>query len=91
MATVKVEVVVSKEAHELGQGVASFIGKLKAAVADGWQVGQDIPAVLAAAMSDLVPAVIGAEKIPAEVKEDTVAFGMACAVTGGAILAAATK
>ena len=91
MSKVNVSVEVSKEAHELCMGIAKFVGDVKKAVADGWQVGTDIPAVLAAAMGDLVPAVVGAEKIPGEMVEDRVAFGMAAAVGGAAILAAATK
>lgn len=69
-----VTVKVSKEAYELGEGLKKFVLSIKGALADGWQPGQDIPVVLTAALSDLVPAVQGVEKVKEEVKEDLEAF-----------------
>ena len=68
METVKRELVCAKETVELGEGAAAFIIKLKEALADGWQTGTDLPVAVTAAISDLVPAIQGAEKIGDEVK-----------------------
>lgn len=91
MATKEVTVKCSKETVEAGLGLAAFIGHMKAALADGWQIGQDLPAVITAALGDLVPALQGAEKIKDEVLEDKVAFANACTVTGSAVVGALIK
>lgn len=70
--TVSVEV--TKEAHELVEGVVKFLGDLKGALADGWQPGKDLPVLLQATIADLVPAVQGVEKLGVESKEDEEAF-----------------
>lgn len=70
----QINVEVSKEAHELGQGLVKFASAVKLALADGWQVGQDIPVLITAAIAGLVPALQGADKIPLEIKEDLEAF-----------------
>lgn len=66
---IKVETEVTKETYELGQGIDNFIGALQTALKDGWQVGQDLPVVLTAAIGHLVPAMQGAEQIGAETKD----------------------
>lgn len=65
----KVEVEVSKEAYELGAGIAKFHAVVKTALADGWQIGQDIPPIMSSALSDLVPAMQGADQVSAESKD----------------------
>lgn len=72
----KVEVEVSKEAHELGEGIQKFVKAARQALADGWQPGQDLPVILSSALSDLAPALQGAEKIAAE-QADKQAFANA--------------
>lgn len=84
----KVEVEVSKETYELGKGVAAFVEAVKASQKDGWQTGADVPAVITAAIADLVPAMDGMSKVKDEVA-DKVAFANACALVGAAVLAAA--
>lgn len=88
MATVKVEVQCAKECYELGKGLADFAKKLKAALADGWQIGADLPAVLQATMADLVPALNGVDKIGEEFAGDKLAVANAAFVTGAQVLAA---
>lgn len=66
---VKREVECAKETLELGEGLAKFVSSLQGALADGWQSGQDLPVLLSAALTDLVPAVQGVEKIKDEVKD----------------------
>lgn len=73
----KVEVEVSKEAYELGQGLAKFHKAVKVALADGFQVGQDLPPIIQSAIADLVPAVQGAELLGEESKADMKAFANA--------------
>lgn len=74
MDIIKVEAEVSKEAYELGQGLAKFVGAFKQALEDGWQTGQDLPVILSSAMADLVPGFQGADKISLEMKEDVTKF-----------------
>lgn len=88
MEKVKVELECSKETYELGKGLADFIGAVKAALADGWQLGTDIPVVISAALSTLVPAVDGVTKVKDELLEDKKAFINAAVATGAAVMGA---
>ena len=69
MEKVEVKLMVAKETYELGQGIDKFIAALQGALANGWQMGEDLPIVVQSAIADLVPAVQGVEKIGAESKE----------------------
>ena len=80
MAKVSVSVEVSKEAHELAVGVKEVALAVKQALADGFQVGQDIPAVIGVAIGSLSVAVAGVEKLGAEIAEDPAAFSKALAL-----------
>lgn len=77
MGTKLIEVEVSVETHELGQGLAKMIASVKQALADGWQPGTDLPVIISSAVSDLVPAVQGVDKIGAEMAENKQAFANA--------------
>lgn len=68
MDVVKVELEASKETYELCEGIGAVTKAVKEALADGWQPGTDMPAIITAAITNLVPAMQGVEKIPAEVK-----------------------
>lgn len=70
MQKVIVEVELPKEVHELSEGVAKFVGALRVALADGFQLGDDLPALVTAALSDLVPAVEGLDQVDDEFRED---------------------
>jgi len=83
MAKLVINQEVSKEAYELAQGLVKFVGAVKAALKDGWQLGSDMPVVVAAAFSELVPAINGATEIPAEYKEDPAAFVNAFVASSG--------
>jgi hypothetical protein len=72
--TIDVSVNVSKESYEHGQGVVGFLMALRQALQDGWQTGQDIPILVTAALTNLVPAMQGADQIALETKEDIDAF-----------------
>lgn len=82
MALSKIEVQVSKESYELGQGFVRFASAIKNALANGWQPSQDIPVLLTAAMTDLVPAFNGVDKVGTEFEEARAAFLKAWAITG---------
>lgn len=69
-----VEVEVTKEAYELGEGLKGVVKAVKDALADGWQAGEDVPAILVNSLTALAPAVIGAEKVGEEAKEELEAF-----------------
>jgi hypothetical protein len=86
MAKIDVSVSVSKEAYELGQGVAGFVGALKVALENGWQTGEDLPAVVTAAISNLVPALEGVSKVGDELKEDKAAFAKALGLSTADII-----
>jgi hypothetical protein len=84
----KVEVEVSKETYELGKGVADFVAAVKQSQKDGWQVGSDVPALITAAMANLLPAMDGMSKVKDEMA-DKAAFANACALIGAAVANAA--
>ena len=63
MELVERKLMCAKETVELGEGLAAFAIAMKEALADGWQMGADLPVGMTAAMQHLVPAVQGAEKI----------------------------
>jgi hypothetical protein len=86
MEKVKVELECSKETYELGKGLADFIGAVKTALADGWQLGTDVPVVISAALATLVPAVDGVMKVKDELAEDKKAFVNAAVATGAAVM-----
>lgn len=86
METVKVELVCSKETYELGKGMADFVAAVKTALADGWQLGTDIPVVVSAALATLVPAIDGVTKVKDELAADKKAFVNAAVATGAAIM-----
>ncbi len=91
MATLDVTVKCSKETVELGEGLAKFLGDVKKALADGWQPLMDLPAFLSASIADLIPAMIGVEKVKDELTEDKEAFVNAVMVSGQAIVGAVLK
>lgn len=74
METVKVELEVSKEAYELGKGLSALMINIKKSLADGFQPGSDLPAIVTGSLSSLFSAVQGAEKIGSEASEDAEKF-----------------
>lgn len=67
---------VAKESYELASGLAKFAAVVKKEVDDngGWEMGDDLPGVIQAAVSELLPALDGVTKLSSEIKEDKVAF-----------------
>lgn len=73
----KVESEVSKEAHELALAVCNVVRAVKAAMADGFQAGTDLPLIITAAITQLPPAIEGLDKIIDEAKESPLALAKA--------------
>ena len=87
MALVKVEIEVSKESYELGQGIAAVVKAALVAGADGWQLGTDLPAIAVSAFGQLA-AIQGVDQIKAEMDADPAAFGKAIMMAVSDIYAA---
>lgn len=79
MAKVKKEVEVSKEVSELGDAVLALVKAVKTSLADGWQPGADIPAILVACVGQL-GAVGAVSQVPASWAEDKAAVLKACSL-----------
>lgn len=89
MEKMKLEVEVPKEMHELMLGIAKIVKASKLALKDGFQPGQDLPAVLVAAVAELPAMVGGLDKLPEEAKSDTAGFVKAGVLGAAEIVAAA--
>lgn len=68
MEKVKIELECAKEAFELGRALETLVIAVKDAMKDGFQVGQDIPVIITAAITQLPPALDGLGKLPEEMK-----------------------
>jgi hypothetical protein len=88
MAKLSVTLEVGKESYELGKGLADFIVAVKQALADGWQPGADLPALIGATVGNLVPALQGVDQIKGEWDSDKMAVANAAFVTGSTVIGA---
>lgn len=79
MSKVQVTVEVTKEFHELGEGLANLVTVIKPALKDGLQAS-DVGAIIAAVIG-FIPALKGVEQLGAEALAESEAFAMAGAVT----------
>ena len=73
------EIEVSKEASELMTGLIEVVKAVKEANKDGFQMGQDLPAIVSTLFGQMA-ALQGLDKIGDEIKENPVAFGSAMAI-----------
>lgn len=87
----EVTVKVSSEAHEVAEAISGLVLSTKKALADGFQAGADMPAVLVENMAKLLKAIEGVEKLPAEAKEDVGAFVSAFTVETAKIVSELLK
>jgi len=76
----ELNVKVTKEAYEIGEGLKGIAAAITKAVADGWQPGTDLPAIIVESISAIIPAIEGYDKLPEEFKAD-----LAAAVKGIAL------
>lgn len=70
MAKVSVSVELNKESLEVFDALAEIAKATKQALSDGFQAGQDLPAIVAAAWLKLPAAIEGISLVSAEAKED---------------------
>jgi hypothetical protein len=91
MELVTVEMKASKELREVAVAVENLVVSVKAALADGFQPGSDIPAIVLSAFKDFSAAIEGADKIGDEFKGDIGAALNALAPLPGKIAAAFVK
>lgn len=61
---------VPKAVDDLGQNLSDFVGAIDKALEDGWQTGDDLPPILAAALANLVPAIQAAKAAGDDFKAD---------------------
>lgn len=64
--TVKVDVEIGEKTHDLITGLADFVDKAQAALADGFQPGQDLPEIAVSALTDLAPVLMNAGELKQE-------------------------
>lgn len=69
MEKIKLEVEVAKETYELGQGLDGVVESIQKALADGWQIGTDLPQIMLESITKLVPAIEGIDKMGAETQD----------------------
>jgi hypothetical protein len=77
MAKQTISMEVSRETFELASGLANIVRDCRTALADGWQSGSDLPAILLSAVQNLGKAMQGAEQIKSEWSDDKAATVMA--------------
>lgn len=87
METIKIEIEVPKEAQELFGGLVNIVKSIKMAMADGWDVGTDLPVVITQSLVELAPMIQGVDKLPEEFKANPAAFIKSAVLAGGNIAA----
>lgn len=86
MANVQVQVDVSKEMNEMMDAIVGVVEAMKQALADGFQPGQDLPAIVLAAVNLLPPALQGMDLIGDELKQNPKEFANAAALGAAKLL-----
>lgn len=74
MSKKMVSVEVEEKSYDVGQAVKNIVESAQQALADGFQPGQDVPAILTSSIMQLVTILQNAPAIPAESQEDLAAF-----------------
>jgi hypothetical protein len=77
-----ISVSVADKTYDLTQHLCNYVKALKTALADGWQPGSDIPAILQATLSEGYAAVQDIPQLGNEKDQDAVAFAKALALGG---------
>lgn len=70
MEVVQRSIDVPKAADAVGENLASFVMAIDKALEDGWDLSQDLPVILTAAMGNLVPAIQQAKDAGADFNAD---------------------
>jgi hypothetical protein len=80
MATKMVQVEVSEKGYDLGIALKNIVAAAKQACDDGFQPGQDVPAILSAAVANLLPVMNNIKEIANEPIENPEAFTKALSI-----------
>lgn len=80
METVSVSLFVAKETYEAAKAAGAIVSKTIEVSKDGFQPGQDLPAILTTAVTEGLVGLQGADKIDNEARENPVAFASALMV-----------
>lgn len=73
---------VSKAADDLSQGLVALVKDVKKAMADGFQVGSDVPVIVSAIYVDLIAKIGDLAQLGPELAEDKYAFQRAWSEAG---------
>lgn len=91
METQQVTVDVPKATYALEEGLKKFLADVMAVLADGWQPFSDVPALLTASLSDLVPVAGDVAKVLPELQADPEAMARLAGLTIGELVAPLVK
>ena len=80
MNTIDYTLKASKDSHEIGLAIKNCLVITAQQLKDGWQVGTDLPAILAGAFTGLISAIDGVQNVSGE-------FGEAPVISSIAVLA----
>lgn len=80
METKEFKIELPRETMEIGEALASMVDSTALALADGWQPGADIPAILLSSITKLGSALVGIDQTPTEFRENPVKASMAVAL-----------
>jgi hypothetical protein len=81
-----VSVEVSKEVSDLGDAVLGLVTAIKTALADGFQITQDVPSVVMAAISEVPKAMDAMSSLKGDLSQNPKESAMAAAVLAGKLL-----
>lgn len=81
MALMEVMTTVSKETYELGEALVSIVSAMNVALADGWQLGSDLPVAVTALLANIGEITEGIKSAKGEWEEDEAAMIMAMTMT----------
>lgn len=85
METVERVVVVPKAATDLGVALEDIVKACKKALDDGWQAGQDLPAIAGASVMALIPVISSVTQLGDEAKLAPVGLAKTLAISAGNI------
>jgi len=86
MAVMDVMVPVSKETYEMGEALVDLIVKIKGALADGWQIGSDVPVMISAVVTNMAEIIEGMKAAKGEWDQDDAATVAALSLTVAALV-----
>lgn len=82
MVTKTVTLQLPESSVELANGLAQFIAAIKKSLDDGFQPGTDLPVIVTAAVTSLIPVVDDVMKLGAEIDGDKLGVAQAFVIAG---------